>query len=52
MRGLATAFAAAGYGVELPRMRLVRSFHVATLDYEKPELEAAAIAFAARVTAS
>jgi carboxylesterase len=34
------------------RMRLVRSFHVATLDYERAELEARAIAFAARVTGS
>lgn len=31
------------------RMRLVRSFHVATLDYEKAELESAAVAFAQRV---
>ncbi len=34
------------------RMRLARSFHVATLDYERAELEARAIAFAARVTGS
>jgi carboxylesterase len=31
-------------------MRLVRSFHVATLDYERAELEARAVAFATRVT--
>jgi hypothetical protein len=33
-------------------MRLVRSFHVATLDYERADIEAAAVAFAARVTGS
>ncbi|MGO9876730.1 MAG: alpha/beta hydrolase [Acidimicrobiia bacterium] len=32
------------------RMRLVRSFHVATLDYERADLETRAVAFAARVT--
>lgn len=34
------------------RMRLTRSFHVATLDYERLDIEAAAVAFAARVTGS
>ncbi len=34
------------------RMRLVRSFHVATLDYERAELETRAVDFAARVTAN
>jgi carboxylesterase len=32
------------------RMRLVRSFHVATLDYERTDLEARAVEFATRVT--
>jgi carboxylesterase len=32
------------------RMRLVRSFHVATLDYERADVETRAVAFAARVT--
>jgi len=34
------------------RMRLVRSFHVATLDYERADLETRAVDFAARVTAN
>jgi carboxylesterase len=34
------------------RMLLSRSFHVATLDYERADIEAAAVAFAARVTGS
>jgi carboxylesterase len=33
-------------------MRLVRSFHVATLDYERADLEARAVEFATRVAAS
>lgn len=33
------------------RMRLVRSFHVATQDYERADVEAATVAFATRVTA-
>jgi carboxylesterase len=32
------------------RMRLTRSFHVATIDYERDEIEAAAVDFARRVT--
>lgn len=32
------------------RMRLTRSFHVATLDYERADIEARAVAFADRVT--
>ena len=39
-------------GGPVERMRLVRSFHVATLDYERTDLEAAAVAFAERVTGS
>jgi hypothetical protein len=31
-------------------MTLVRSFHVATLDYERGDLEARAVEFATRVT--
>ena len=31
-------------------MRLTRSFHVATIDYERDELEARAVEFATRVT--
>ena len=34
------------------RLWLEKSFHVATLDYDKAELEAAALAFAQKVTAS
>jgi carboxylesterase len=34
------------------RMYLTRSFHVATLDYERADVEAAAVDFAARVTGS
>ncbi|MDQ1510148.1 MAG: carboxylesterase [Actinomycetota bacterium] len=39
-------------GGPVERMRLLRSFHVATLDYERTDLEAAAVAFAGRVTGS
>jgi carboxylesterase len=39
-------------GGPVERIRLTRSFHVATLDYDKVDIEAAAIAFAARVTDS
>ena len=39
-------------GGPVERMRLVRSFHVATLDYEHAELEARAVEFAIRVTGS
>jgi carboxylesterase len=42
---------AASVGGPVERLRLVRSFHVATLDYERADLEAAAVAFATRVTA-
>ena len=34
------------------RLWLEKSFHVATLDYDKAELEAAALAFAKKVTSS
>ena len=37
-------------GGPVERMRLVRSFHVATLDYERADLEARAVEFATRVT--
>jgi carboxylesterase len=40
---------AASVGGPVERMTLTRSFHVATLDYERAELEAAAVAFAERV---
>ena len=33
------------------RLVLEKSFHVATLDYDRAELEAAAVSFAERVTA-
>ena len=39
-------------GGPVERMRLARSFHVATLDYERADIEAAPIAFANRVTGS
>ena len=39
-------------GGPVERMHLLRSFHVATLDYEKAELESAAVTFATRVTDS
>jgi carboxylesterase len=42
---------AGAVGGPVERMRLVRSFHVATLDYEKADIESAAVAFASRVTA-
>ena len=41
---------AATVGGPVERLRLVRSFHVATLDYEHADIEAAAVAFATRVT--
>jgi carboxylesterase len=41
---------AARVGGPVEVMRLVRSFHVATLDYERRELEARAVEFALRVT--
>jgi carboxylesterase len=41
---------AAHVGGPVERMTLVRSFHVATLDYERDELEARAVEFATRVT--
>ncbi len=41
---------AASIGGPVEQMRLVRSFHVATLDYERADLEARAVAFATRVT--
>ena len=34
------------------RLWLEKSFHVATLDYDKAELEAAALAFVEKVTSS
>ena len=34
------------------RLWLEKSFHVATLDYDQAELEAAALAFAKKVTSS
>lgn len=42
---------AASVGGPVERMRLVRSFHVATLDYERTDLEARAVEFATRVSA-
>lgn len=44
-------FYAEHVGGPVDRLRLVRSFHVATLDYERADIEATAVAFAARVTA-
>jgi carboxylesterase len=41
---------AAALGGPVERLWLEKSFHVATLDYDRAELEAAAIAFATRVT--
>jgi carboxylesterase len=41
---------AAHVGGPVERMTLVRSFHVATLDYERDDLEARAVAFARQVT--
>ncbi len=41
---------AAHVGGTVERMTLVRSFHVATLDYERADLEARAVEFAERVT--
>lgn len=49
--GSSDVFAASVAGA-VERMRLVRSFHVATLDYERLELEARAVEFAIRVTAT
>jgi carboxylesterase len=43
---------AAHVGGPVERMRLVRSFHVATLDFERADIEAAAVSFAGRVTGS
>jgi len=43
-------FFAAHVAGPVERMRLVRSFHVATLDYERAELQARAVTFASRVT--
>ena len=37
-------------GGPVERMRLARSFHVATLDYERADVEARAVEFAHRVT--
>ena len=42
---------AARVGGPVERMRLARSFHVATLDYERADIEARAVEFAARVLA-
>ena len=42
---------AASVGGPVERLILEKSFHVATLDYDKAEVEAATIAFATRVTA-
>jgi carboxylesterase len=39
-------------GGPVERIRLVRSFHVATIDFERADIEAAAVSFAARVTSS
>lgn len=41
---------ATSVGGPVERMRLVRSFHVATLDYERTDLEGRAVEFATRVT--
>jgi carboxylesterase len=41
---------AASVGGPVEKMRLGRSFHVATLDYERTDLEARAVEFAIRVT--
>ena len=41
---------AASVGGPVETMRLLRSFHVATLDYERTDLEARAVEFATRVT--
>lgn len=45
-------FYAEHVGGPVERIRLTRSFHVATLDYDRADIEAAAVAFAARVTGS
>ncbi len=45
-------FYAEHVGGPVEKLRLLRSFHVATLDVERAEIEAAAVAFAARVTGS
>jgi carboxylesterase len=42
---------AAAVGGPVERMTLTRSYHVATLDYERAEIEARVVEFAARVTA-
>jgi carboxylesterase len=41
---------AAELGGPVERLWLEKSFHVATVDYDKAEVEAAAVAFATRVT--
>jgi carboxylesterase len=41
-----------GVSGPVEEMRLARSFHVATIDYEHAEIEARAVEFATRVTAS
>jgi carboxylesterase len=43
---------AASVGGPVERVHLERSFHVATLDYDRAEIESAAVSFAARVTGS
>ena len=43
---------AAAVGGPVERLWLEKSFHVATLDYDRAELEQAALAFAQRVTGS
>ena len=43
---------ATSVGGPVERMRLVRSFHVATLDYERGDLEDRAVEFARRVSAT
>ena len=48
--GSSDHFAAAVSGT-VERMDLTRSFHVATLDYERADIEARAVAFATKVTA-
>jgi carboxylesterase len=45
-------FYAERVGGPVERIRLARSFHVATLDYDRTDIETAAVAFAARVIGS
>ncbi len=47
----ASAHYAALVGGPVETMRLTRSFHVATIDYERADIEARAVEFATRVTA-